>query len=154
MPEPVIIIPLREGHLDAALVIERESFPDPWSRKLFENEISAPHALCVAALAGDQLIGYCTCWIAADECTINRLAVADSVRREGIASALLRELLNRAADSGAKTCYLEVRSENHGATCFYEKVGFRRNGVRKNYYRNSGGDALLMSRPMDEKYNA
>ena len=40
---------------------------------------------------------------------------------------------------------LEVRAGNAPAIGLYEKLGFREVGRRKNYYREEGEDALLLT---------
>ena len=41
---------------------------------------------------------------------------------------------------------LEVRVGNKPAICLYESCGFRREGVRKKYYTDTGEDALVYVR--------
>ena len=48
-------------------------------------------------------------------------------------------------------CVHPDRRRSGAAISFYERNGFGRDGVRKNYYRREGGgavDAVLMSRPL------
>ena len=44
------------------------------------------------------------------------------------------------------TFHLEVRKSNQPAIGLYEKLGFTRDGLRKNYYENPIEDAVLMSK--------
>jgi ribosomal-protein-alanine N-acetyltransferase len=152
MSGTVYISPLQEGHIDAVLDIEREAFPDPWSRRLFIEELKAGHALCHAALLDQAVAGYSTAWLVADELTINRLAVARQARGRGIAAQLLQRLVQEARELGATVCHIDVRSENRAARAFYAKAGFRHSGLRKKYYSDTGEDALLMSMPLDEMH--
>ena len=41
--------------------------------------------------------------------------------------------------------HLEVRSSNHAARKLYENFGFAVQGVRRNYYTETGEDAVIMS---------
>lgn len=41
---------------------------------------------------------------------------------------------------------LEVRMSNTSAIALYEKLGFAKAGVRKNFYENNHEDALLLTR--------
>jgi ribosomal-protein-alanine N-acetyltransferase len=63
-------------------------------------------------------------------------------RRGGIASGLIRQLLEEAGRELPFT--LEVRVSNHEAIEMYEKLGFRSAGARPRYYRDNGEDALIM----------
>jgi ribosomal-protein-alanine N-acetyltransferase len=50
-----------------------------------------------------------------------------------------------------KYYYLEVRDSNFGAQALYEKLGFRRVGLRKNYYHNPVEDAVVMALEKNER---
>jgi ribosomal protein S18 acetylase RimI-like enzyme len=50
-------------------------------------------------------------------------------------------------EAGVRHLYLEVGVDNQPARAFYEAQGFRRTGIRRDYYRVEGSepvDALLM----------
>ncbi|MDR1997949.1 MAG: GNAT family N-acetyltransferase [Candidatus Margulisbacteria bacterium] len=91
-----------------------------------------------------QEIGCLEYTIAADELQITGLFVRPEYRRRGLAEAALRELL--AARPGLNNAYLEVRTDNQAALGLYQKLGFIKTGIRKNYYRNPAGDAALLKR--------
>ncbi len=96
--------------------------------------------------ATGRLIGYTICSrydtrLARDE----RRRRHRTLRRHGIASALLAELYVRAGDAGAQFT-LEVRRSNDGAIDLYQRDGFRIAGLRRRYYQDNGEDALIMWR--------
>jgi ribosomal-protein-alanine N-acetyltransferase len=74
------------------------------------------------------------------------VAVAPERRRQGIASALLRRLLEQTRDDAERGYTLEVRVSNLGAISLYEGFGFRPKGVRRGYYTDNREDALIMWR--------
>ncbi|MCH7817923.1 MAG: GNAT family N-acetyltransferase [Candidatus Marinimicrobia bacterium] len=45
--------------------------------------------------------------------------------------------------------YLEVDNNNYGAIGLYREFGFREIGMRKNYYRENSGDAVIMMKELD-----
>ena len=45
---------------------------------------------------------------------------------------------------GARAVSLEVRVSNWGAQRLYSRFGFRPVGIRKNYYQETGEDAVVM----------
>jgi ribosomal-protein-alanine N-acetyltransferase len=74
-------------------------------------------------------------------------AVADhDLRRQGLATALMRHLLADAAKEGAIRALLEVRRSNNAALQLYESLGFVVAGVRRNYYTHPEEDALVLQR--------
>ena len=53
-------------------------------------------------------------------------------------------LVTEARRRGATACTLEVRVANHAAQGLYHQFGFAPVGIRKNYYAETGEDALIM----------
>ena len=66
-------------------------------------------------------------------------------RREGLATALLTELVHRTGGEHARLT-LEVRESNQNAIDLYERFGFLAAGLRRRYYQDNGEDALIMWR--------
>ena len=80
---------------------------------------------------------------------ILNLAVHPSFRSIGIGTALLTESLQRENTLGtARYAFLEVRENNEGAIRLYQKLGFKKLGLRKNYYRKENINAIIMGRPI------
>jgi len=71
---------------------------------------------------------------------ILNLAVAPSMRLRGVALRLLEEELGR----GQGSWFLEVRESNLAAIALYEGAGFRRVGVRKDYYNEPCESGIVM----------
>ena len=46
--------------------------------------------------------------------------------------------------SGAQSATLEVRRSNEAARALYEGLGFRVDGVRRDYYQHPREDALIL----------
>ena len=71
---------------------------------------------------------------------ILNIAVHAQFRRQGIATTLLNNELNRLA-----TYFLEVRESNYSGRQLYEKLGFRAIATRKQYYENPSEPAIVMT---------
>jgi [ribosomal protein S18]-alanine N-acetyltransferase len=138
------IRPLAYSDLPQVIAIERRTFPTPWSLAMFVLELSKPSGVCLAALRGKRVAGYLVCSRYADVWHLMNLAVDPVSRRQGIASALLSEMLERAGEDEQYT--LEVRPSNATAIALYERFGFRSSGTRRRYYRDTGEDAVIMWR--------
>lgn len=130
------------GDLPAVLSIERRSFPAPWSLAMFVLEVSKPSGVCIAAVAGDEIIGYLVCSRYADVFHLMNVAVDPDLRRLGVAARMVERMLDEAGRDERYT--LEVRVSNHAAIAMYEKLGFRRAGRRRRYYSDNGEDAMIM----------
>jgi len=125
--------------------IEKLSFgKDAYDRSLLLLYLNlSPETFLVAEKEG-ELIGYVVGVVKKwGEGHVISLAVHPKYRRKGVATALMRELLKRFAEKGAKAARLEVRVSNEAAIKLYEKLNFRKVGVVKNYYPD-GEDAYLM----------
>jgi ribosomal-protein-alanine N-acetyltransferase len=135
---------LQEHDIPQILKVERMSFSSPWSEAAFYQELRKYYALSKVAVLQDKIIGYICVNLIFDEGHILNLAVHSDFRRQGIATRLMEEILKT---SGGKSCsafYLEVRGSNTEARTFYERLGFKIAGVRKNYYVSPVEDASLM----------
>jgi ribosomal-protein-alanine N-acetyltransferase len=134
-----------ETDIAEVLKIENMSFSTPWSEASFLNEIYKPYSLSKVAVIGDKIIGYICANRVIDECHILNLAVHPYFRRQGIAKTLVKEVQNELKENKCTYIYLEVRTSNSGARKFYEHLGFRVIGMRKNYYIMPMEDAVIMA---------
>ena len=82
-----------------------------------------------------------------EEGEILSFAVAPEARREGLARALLSEVMVSASAEGVAAMFLEVDAGNAPAIALYKSAGFQQVGRRRRYYRN-GADALVLRRAL------
>jgi len=134
-----------ERHIDALEELERQCFSVPWTRQQLRCELPDDRHIFLVAEAGDRLLGYVGLMHVLDEGYLSNVAVAPDCRRQGVAAALIAELLRRAGERELSFVTLEVRTSNSPAIALYERFGFRRVGLRKNYYEYPREDALLMT---------
>ena len=139
------IIPLCEDHIDEIAKIERESFGDPWSKNMFYDFIDNPLAVCFTAVENTEVAGYLIAYHITDEIQILNIAVKESKRHRKIATKLFDVIFEYAKTENVGEFFLEVRPSNSSAIALYKKLGFKIDGVRKNYYMNPKEDAVLMS---------
>ena len=147
-PQPVFDVSLtsmRRKHVRDVLSIERRVYPRPWSAALFFSEISQRKTRhYVVALVHKEVAGYGGLMVHEDEGHITTIAVIPEMQHTGIGTRLMLDLMEAARDRGARTVALEVRVANWPAQRLYSWFGFRPIGVRKNYYAETGEDALVM----------
>jgi ribosomal-protein-alanine N-acetyltransferase len=134
--------------LDEVVRIEHQSMPDPWSAVAVAAELQVANSASWVATAAGRVQGYAFFRTCRPECELLRLAVEPESRSAGIGSALLRRGLDYLGQDGFTTCFLEVRSSNEGARRLYERSGFVRTGVRKNYYCRPAEDAVQYCRDL------
>ena len=136
---------LTYADLPQLIAIERRAFPTPWSMAMFVLELSKPAGVCLAALRGGEMVGYLICSRYDTVWHIMNVAVDPIHRRQGIAKAMLTDLLRRIDAPNARFT-LEVRESNRAAINLYERFGFRAAGRRRRYYQDNGEDAVVMWR--------
>ncbi|HEU4657649.1 MAG TPA: ribosomal protein S18-alanine N-acetyltransferase [Capillimicrobium sp.] len=136
---------LAYADLPQVIAIERRAFTTPWSLAMFVLELSKPGGVCLAAVREGRIAGYCICSRYDTVWHLMNVAVDPDQRREGLARALLTELLHRIGGDEARIT-LEVRPSNDAAIRLYESFGFRAAGRRRRYYQDNGEDALILWR--------
>jgi ribosomal-protein-alanine N-acetyltransferase len=129
---------------EAIVMLESESFSNPWSGETFDRMLDVPVCRVFVARTSDgRIVGFCACWLIQDELHINTIAVSPALRGQGIGSRLISEVL---ALTGVERATLEVRRSNEAALRLYEKFGFRVTAVRHKYYDNPEEDGLILWR--------
>jgi [ribosomal protein S18]-alanine N-acetyltransferase len=141
----VIIAPMRTKDLRGVLRIEQAVFPQPWSHRLFVEELSQRKSRSYrAAWVGRSVVGFAGQMFIDDESHVNNIAVDPTWQGRGLGAALLVDLVRTALARGARHLTLEVRVGNDPALALYARFGLAPVGVRRNYYPVTGDDALVM----------
>lgn len=140
------IRPMKEADLQEVAAIEQEAIAPPWSEQDFRDSLGLPHVSMLTAVLDGEVAGYCVCYQSFDEGEITNVAVKKELRRRGIAGKLLEALFSLGTERGIERFLLEVRASNEAALYTYEKVGFQRAGLRKNFYTQPAEDAVIMIR--------
>jgi [ribosomal protein S18]-alanine N-acetyltransferase len=142
----ITIEPMRRRHVGQVLMIERASYPRPWTMTVFHDEldqVGAGHRYYVVARTGRTIVGYAGLMFVVDEAHVTNIAVHPDRRRHGIATRLMLELAGVAIRRGCVAWTLEVRASSTGAHDLYRSFGFAPAGVRARYYENAE-DAIVM----------
>ena len=133
--------------VDELVALERACFSVPWTKGQIIAELpDRQHELLIARDEQGKLLGYVGMMTVLDEGYISNVAVREESRRQGVADALLAELLQRAATRELAFVTLEVRESNEAAQRLYEKHGFVRVGLRRGYYEAPRENAVLMTK--------
>lgn len=117
--------------------VEAVCFTKGWTADDIRAELDSEYGICSV----EEGVGYALGRVSFDEAELHRIAVLPEKRRSGAGERLLRDFLAECGERGAEKVFLEVRSKNTPAVCLYEKCGFERIAVRKNYYGDD--DALI-----------
>ncbi|MDP9361024.1 MAG: ribosomal protein S18-alanine N-acetyltransferase [Acidobacteriota bacterium] len=127
--------------------LEQRCFPAPWRREFFESEICNPGRFNLVARRDGGIVGYLfAAWIV-DEMHINKVAVDERARRQGIAFALMERCTAFGVEHGVTSIWLEVRQSNRDAQEFYRVLDFEAEYIRKGYYPD-GEAAVVMTKDL------
>lgn len=161
---------LQEEDAPELAALEAACFALPWSEEQYkkilrQQSLPSPPAETASALpressvrlpatpvfgmraANGELAAYICLGVyqATREAEIYNIAVRVSFRRHGLGKRLLAHALKAACRHGIERALLEVRPSNVAALALYASSGFAVCGSRKNYYKDSGEDALILA---------
>lgn len=142
---------MTEADLPEVLAIEHRAYPYPWPADFFRLCLRE-RFFCRVLEQSSRVLGYAIMAIDRNRQTahILNLCVRPESQGRGFGTRLLRHLLTLARANGARYALLEVRPSNFAARTLYQRLGFVRSGVRKDYYPAPEGreDAIIMARPL------
>lgn len=124
--------------------IERQCFATPWTDDQIRN--SDDSTVFFLAKAEGKTVGYGGMYTVLDEGYITNIGVLPAWRRKGIGAKIVKQLIDFSIEKHLAFLSLEVRVSNTAAITLYEKFGFKRVGLRKNFYHAPKEDALIMTR--------
>lgn len=145
MPQ-IEIAEMTEKDVLQVAAIEAEVFSCPWSAQSFSDTLYQDNIKFLLAKEEDRVLGYCGFYMALDEGEITNVAVKPEFRRRHIGDAIMKALFAEGERNGICRFYLEVRVSNQAAIGLYEKHGFIRQGIRRDFYRKPREDAYVMCR--------
>lgn len=141
-------IVIREMTLDdvnQVLEVERNSFQTPWTTDIFYTEIvDNDHAYYFVIEVNEKIVGYVGVWIVVDDAQITNIAILPEYRGMKLGEKLFGFVMHLLQSLNVSRLSLEVRVSNIPAQKLYRKFGLVPGGIRKNYYTDSGEDAIVM----------
>ncbi|MDT4943439.1 MAG: [ribosomal protein S18]-alanine N-acetyltransferase [Pseudonocardiales bacterium] len=146
----ISILPMRVAHIALLMPYERAMFgTEAWTAAGYRTELAdTARRYYLAALTGEQLLGWAGVMVIADAAEILTVGVVPEARRRGIARRLVDGLLEEARRRGAVEAFLEVRIDNVAAQSLYATEGFAQVGLRPGYYDGGRVDAVVMRREL------
>ena len=115
------------------------NFLDCFNRKHINSIGDNPYNKFVFYYQDNKCIGFMQYSYIIDRIELDYIYVYQEYRNMGIASKLMEYLINIAYKENVINISLEVASKNITAIKLYEKYGFKKSGVRCNYYKDDNG---------------
>ena len=104
--------------------------------KFIQNEFTKVYTY----ITDEKIVGFVIFDIIYEKCEIIDIYVKEEYRKKGIAMSLINEIEK---DYAVENITLEVREDNIPAIKLYEKLGFKKVSIRKNYYKDINGILML-----------
>ena len=139
-----------DGDVDAIAASEADNLgADAWSHGLVAEGVAGrlPTVHYLVAESEGLVVGHAVASLVADVAELQRIAVSSGSRRQGVARALLDEVVALAVQEDIGRLLLEVREDNEAALAFYTAQGFVELDRRPRYYRD-GTSAVVLERPV------
>ena len=138
-------VPMTVNYIDDVLKVEENCFAIAWTREDFMREMTENKlAIYFVAKCDGKIVGYAGMWHVVTEGQITNVAVLEEYRKMGVGAALMEALINEAIKREMIGITLEVKISNYVAQRLYSKYGFKPEGFRKNYYKDTNEDAVIM----------
>jgi len=146
-PCAFLVRPMTGGDLEVVATIEAEN-SSPWAIGQLASELAQEGGwqFVAEASASGLVCGFVCGRSCVGEAELLKIAVGREHRRQGIAAQLVAHTLRSLAAQGVARCFLELRAGNLPALALYERFGFHRLGLRKDYYALPAEDAILMEK--------
>ena len=134
--------------LDQVVDIEQNLFSVPWTKEGFLTYLMKKETMFFVVEEKERILGYCSMMTVLDEGDILNVAVRSDRQKEGIGQFLVDSMLRMAEMQGIRLVHLEVRQGNGTARRLYQRLGFKEDGLRRDYYENPVENAVLMTKTM------
>jgi ribosomal-protein-alanine N-acetyltransferase len=138
---------MEEADVEEVMRIELDAYPFPWSAGNFIDSVRGAYVCRVARDASGRMVGYFLMMMIIDEAHLLNITVDPGMHGRGYGLALLEHAVGLARDNQMTSIMLEVRPSNLRALSIYERYGFGRVGLRRNYYpapHNARENAIVM----------
>ena len=117
-------------------------FDDFWNYSVFKSELESDSSHYLVVKDNSKIIGFAGIKVILPDADIMNIVVKKDFRNQGVGSLLLKELINLSKSLNVKNLFLEVNEKNTPAISLYNKFGFKKISIRKNYYKDN--NAIVM----------
>lgn len=137
------IFQMRADHLEEVADLHRQRFSPPWSAGEFHGLLSQSSVFGFVArqnnaYAWPAMGGFILVRAGGGEAEVLTIGVDLRYGRSGLGWRLMQAALTESRKHGVESLFLEVDQANAPALGLYRRLGFRKVGERKAYYKGGG----------------
>ncbi|MBE7635849.1 ribosomal protein S18-alanine N-acetyltransferase [Sneathiella sp. P13V-1] len=133
-------------------VLHKQCFDKNWSEEEFGKLLALPGVFCHILSLNGQPCGFSLCNNSGEEAEILTICILPDCRGRALGDCLLSTDIEHLRASNCPRLFLEVAENNVSARRLYEKSGFKKIGIRRNYYLvgEQKIDALVLEKNLNE----
>lgn len=136
--ERLIIRRMDVTDIDSVMHVEQKANSHGWRRRTFVDSLQLHHEcwVVVEPHTSTYTIAHSVLGCEVDSAELYNISVDPAYQGRGIGRLLLNHMLLRSRTMPVDRVFLEVRVSNERAISLYQSVGFKRVGVRRDYYQH------------------
>ncbi len=148
----MLIREMQFSDLNDIVDLERRLFTTPWSYKDFLYELNDNQFSFLYVIEHENhIVGYVDVWLMYEQAQIATIGIDSNYQGRGLSHMLMNYVLDIALNKKCEIMSLEVRVSNYKAISLYQKHGFTKEAIRKNYYQDNQEDAYLMLKRLGDE---
>lgn len=125
--------------------ILQTDFDDFWNFNVFLSELNNENSTYfVVKSDAQEIIAFAGVWNDGFDRHVTNIVTKKNKRKLGIASKLLKQLIEYSKENKSNSLTLEVNENNIPAIMLYKKYNFKEVGIRKHYY-SQNENAIIMT---------
>ena len=150
----ILIRSMQTNDVQAVAQIEQLVQTHPWTAQQFLESVESYQSTVIEQQ--NQILGCCILQPVLDEANLLLMAIHPNFQGQGLGYQLLEKSIELLKNHPVQI-FLEVRESNLGAIKLYEKSGFHRIDLRRNYYPKPDGTrehAIIMVKSCSDDFAA
>lgn len=152
--QSIIVRPMLSRDVSVVTQIAKSVMPYSWSEAIFRDCLGGDYQAWVMVQGSldiaNAVLGFIVSLVQVGEGQILKVAIRQRAQGQGYGRQLVEHALNE-MQQDVRRIFLEVRVSNVQAVAFYQSMGFKAVGQRRDYYRTDDGreDAIVMERVIE-----
>lgn len=152
--QSIIVRPMLSRDVSVVTQIAKSVMPYSWSEAIFRDCLGGDYQAWVMVQGSldiaNAVLGFIVSLVQVGEGQILKVAIRQRAQGQGYGRQLVEHALNE-MQQDVRRIFLEVRVSNVQAVAFYQAMGFKAVGQRRDYYRTDDGreDAIVMERVIE-----
>ena len=153
---PIVIRPMQSRDVPVVTQIAKMVMPYSWSESIFQDCLQGDYQAWVMVQGSldiaNAILGFIVSLVQMGEGQILKVAIRQRAQGQGYGRQLVEHALHE-MQQDVQRIFLEVRVSNSQAVTFYQSLGFKAVGQRRDYYRTDDGreDAIVMERVIEHR---